>query len=107
MSILDLFGQNKKAEFRFKEPESKACFTCDHILKGERPILFVSHDANGDWQFMCGQNDHTDKNAKLISLVQATELDPTVNDLYEMPMDFGADRKSVKDKWEPFRLPAE
>ena len=106
--MFNLFGQGKgnstKNEFKFKDPENKACFTCDHVLSRERPILYVSHDSEGDWQFLCGQDDHTDENAKIISLRQATEIDQTINDLYEMPVGVGADRKTVKDKWNPFRL---
>lgn len=97
--------ENKPAkhEFKFSDPE-KACFACDHVLDGERPILFVTHDRDGDWQFLCGQNDHTEENASVISMQQAAELDPTVNELYEMPIGVAAQRKSEKDKWVPFRL---
>jgi hypothetical protein len=106
--MFNLFGQNKnepkKTPYKFKEPENTACFVCDHVLSKERPILYASHDSEGDWQFLCGQDDHTEENAKIISLKQVTELDQTVNDLYEMPVNVGAERKNVKDKWTPFRL---
>lgn len=106
--MFNLFGQGKsnsgKNEFKFKEPENTACFTCDHVLNRERPILYASHDIEGDWQFLCGQEDHTEENAKIISLKQTTDLDSTINELYEMPLGFGADRKTVKDKWTPFKL---
>ena len=106
--MFNLFGQEKKNsnknQFKFKDSETKAVFTCDHVLNGGRPILYVSHDSEGDWQFLCGQDDHTEENAKVISLKQATELDQTINDLFEMPIGVGADRKTLKDKWKPFRL---
>jgi hypothetical protein len=111
LTMFNLFGQGKKDpnknQFKFKDAENKACFTCNHVLNRERPILYVSHDSEGDWQFLCGQEDHTEEDAKIISLKQATELDQTINDLYEMPVGFGAERKTVKDKWVPFRLPAD
>jgi len=107
MGIFNLFGQGKKTVFKFTDPESKACFTCDHVLNRDRPILYAAHDQEGDWQFLCGHEDHTDGNAKVISLKQATELDPTVNDLYDMPLNVGAERKSVQDKWQPFRMSTE
>jgi hypothetical protein len=106
--MFNLFGQDKKNsnknQFRFKDSETKAVFTCDHVLSGKRDILYAAHDSEGDWQFLCGQDDHTDENARVITLKQATELDQTINDLFEMPLGVGADRKSVKDKWTPFRL---
>jgi hypothetical protein len=105
--MFNLFGKEKdkpeKAEFKFSDPENKPCFTCSHVLSKERPILYVAHDDEGDWQFLCGE-DHAEDDGKIISLKQAVALDTTVNDLYEMPMGFGAERKTVKDKWMPFRL---
>jgi hypothetical protein len=107
MGIFNLFGRNKNSEFKFADPENKAVFTCDHVLSGDRPILFVSHDKEGDWQFLCGHDDHTDNSVKIISLKQATEIDATVNDLFEMPLNVSAERSSVKCKWKPFRMSAE
>lgn len=108
--MFNLFGQKKsnteKTEFKFKEPENTTCFVCDHVLSKQRPILYAAHDKeDGSWQFLCGQNDHTEANAKIISLKQATEIDLTVNDLYEMPLGVGAERKNKADKWVPFRFP--
>ena len=107
MFMFNLFGQKKndsdRTQFKFKEDESTACFVCDHVLSKKRPILYVSHDSEGDWQFLCGQS-HTEANAKIISLKQVTLIDPTINDLFEMPLKVGAERKSVKDKWKPFKL---
>jgi len=92
-------------EFKFREPESTACFVCDHVISKTRPILYATHEAeDGCWQFLCGKTDHEDSNIKIISLKQATEIDSSINDLYEMPLGIGADRKSQNDKWEPFRI---
>jgi hypothetical protein len=109
LTMFNLFGQKKsntnKTEYKFKEAENTACFVCDHVLSKLRPILYAAHDKeDGSWQFLCGQDDHTEANAKIISLKQATEIDLTINDLYEMPLGVGAERKNTKDKWVPFRL---
>ena len=107
MAIFGLFGQGKKSAFKFKEAENTACFTCDHVLIGRLPILYMAHDIDGAWQFLCGANDHTEANAKLISLKQATQLDPSINELSDMPENMGAERRSLNDQWQPFRLPDE
>jgi len=102
--MFNFFKKKSTNDFKFKEPENTACFTCDHVVSKQRPILYASHDADdGSWQFMCGQNDHTAANAKIISLKQATEIDATINDLFEMPPGVGAERENVNEKWQPFR----
>ncbi len=102
--MFNLFKKKQTTTFKFSESENTACFTCDHILSRERPILYASHDAeDGTWQFMCGQEDHTEANAKIISLKQAVEIDETINDLYEMPLGVGAERETKTSKWVPFR----
>jgi len=106
MGIINLFGQQKSKTpvFKFKEAENTACIVCSHILSKQLPILYAAHDAEGDWQFLCGKDNHTEENAKVISLKEVVEIDPSVNDLFEMPNAVGTDRKTVKDKWKPFRL---
>ena len=103
-----VFGQNKKEiqmnKFLFKDAENTICFSCKHIIEEKKPILYVSHDIEGDWQFLCGGNEHTEKDAKIISLKNATDLDQTVNDLFEMPKGVGAERETINEKWKPFRL---
>ncbi len=109
MSIFNLFGQGdkNKTEFKFSDTENKAVFTCNHVTDKKSPILYVEHDSEGDWQFLCGKNDHTEKNAKVISLKQVVELDNTLNDLYEMPIGIGAERINIGEKWNPFKISTE
>ena len=102
--MFNLFKKNKKKEYKFNEPENTACFTCEHIFNGERNILFVTHEVEGDWQFLCGQEDHTSKDIKIISLKQVTEIDESVNYLYEMPLGIGSERKNIECEWEHFKL---
>lgn len=91
--------------FQFHESPNTACFVCDHVMNRQRPILWVCHDQeDGAWQFLCGDAVHTDENIRLISLQEATEIDPSINDLSELPPGVGAERNSAKDAWEPFRL---
>jgi hypothetical protein len=89
--------------FKFTDAENKAVFTCSHILDNKHNILYVSHDGDGDWQFLCGGN-HTDEDVKVVTLKQAVELDQTVNDLYEMPVGVCAERHEIGGEWKPFRL---
>jgi len=111
MSIFNLFGQGKKGKnetvFNFSDAKDKAVFTCNHVTDDKSPILYVEHDSEGDWQFLCGQNEHTEENAKVISLKQAVDFDNSLNDLYEMPVGIGAERKKDGEKWHPFKISTE
>ncbi|MBO0593664.1 hypothetical protein I2486_19875 [Cellulophaga sp. E16_2] len=91
-------------EFKFRDAKDKAVFTCNHVLKDGHPVLSVTHDSDGDWQFLCGKNSHTEEDAKIISLENAVALDPTVNQLFEMPVGVRAERKAIGEKWNPFRI---
>lgn len=94
-----------KPDYTFSEPGNTACFTCDHVLSKQRSILSVTHDADdGCWQFMCGQDDHDESNAKIISLKQITEIDHSLNALSDMPLGCGADRASINDDWEGYTI---
>ena len=94
----------KSTAFKFKEPANTACFVCDHVLKKERPILFVSHgNEDSNWQFLCGHEDHNEKNIRIISLQQVVDLDSSLNDLWEMPVGVSAEREKIGDGWRPFK----
>ena len=42
------------SEWPFSEPSNLAAFTTTHVLREGYPVLLVSHDHDGDWQFLCG-----------------------------------------------------
>ncbi len=99
--------------FKFKEAKNAVCFVCSHILNKERPILYASHrymddvyvdfsfgQADTSWQFLCGENNHTDDTIQIISLEQVTKIDPTINDLHALALGFYAQRKEVGKRWE-------
>jgi hypothetical protein len=106
--MLAIFGRNKKkiqADYKFSEAENTACFVCDHVFNRERPVLYAAHEKeDGSWQFLCGQVDHAEGNIKIISLREATEIDFTINDLCELPLGVGAERRNTEDQWTSFLL---
>jgi len=97
-----IFKKIFSSSFWFKEPENTACFICNHILKEKKSILLVFHEADGDWQFLCGSDNHSEDNIKIVSLKQVTKIDESVNQLFEMPLGYGAERASGHMEWNPF-----
>lgn len=93
------------SDFKFREPESSSCIACKHVVSKKKPVLYVTHDKeNGVWQFLCGDTEHANDTLHIISLKQVCKVDPTVNELYEVPIGFGAERKTVKDEWVTFQM---
>lgn len=98
-----IFGN--RTDYKFKESKNTACFVCNHVLEKNRPILFVSHDnEDGSWQFLCGTNDHTIENVRIITMEQATKLDSTINELFDLPVGVGAEREQIGREWKPFKV---
>ncbi|MFN7132177.1 MAG: hypothetical protein ACK4N5_08845, partial [Myxococcales bacterium] len=44
-------------QFAFTEDRHRPVFLCAHVASGA-PVLYVSHDEDGDWQFLCGADEH-------------------------------------------------
>ena len=51
-----MMKERKKLVFR-------AMFTCCHVLEDHKPILYISHDEDGDRQFLYGGN-HREEDAR-------------------------------------------
>ena len=105
-----MFNLFKKKEtsrpaFLFADPENTACFTCDHVINKSRPILLVTHEQeDGSWMFMCGKDDHETTNYKIVGLMEIVKIDNSINALHDMPLGCGADRETIKDKWNGYTI---
>jgi hypothetical protein len=89
--------------WRFPEPPNTTSFTTIHVIERRLPILLVTHDAGSTWQFLCGTtNDAAD--GRVIGLDCAVELDPTVEELADLPVGWQAWRDDPSKPWQ--RSPA-
>lgn len=88
--------------YLFNLPKNTLAFSCTHVYKDGRDILFISHDEDGDWQFMCGDNNHEPDNGVLLCLEHITEIDASVNEVADLPFGFAAERESKNKDWERF-----
>ena len=83
---------------KFKEPKNQAVFTCLHIIKENKPILYVKHDDEGDWQFLCRGN-HTTEDARIIALQEIIDIDPSVSNASNLKRGQTAVRESKESEW--------
>ncbi len=79
-------------KFPFEDSPNTACFTCCHVLNENKPILYVSHDEDGYWQFLCG-GQHTESDARIVSLADILEIDTSIADLAQL--DYGKYAEAV------------
>jgi hypothetical protein len=82
----------------FDDPENLAVITLKRILAEERAILLVTHDEDGDWQFLDGQSV-SEEDAAVVSLRHVTLLDPGIIELADLPRGWRASRASPDGPW--------
>ncbi|MGF1601476.1 MAG: hypothetical protein ACFCU8_05540 [Thermosynechococcaceae cyanobacterium] len=87
------------SDWLFDDPPNVAVFTTRHVLEG-KGILLVTHDADdGSWQFHTGQATN-EAEAKVVSLRRIVELDPSVTQLFDLPLGWAAIRPGVEAQWQ-------
>ncbi len=84
--------------FPFEDSPNTACFTCRHVLNNGKPILYISHDEDGYWQFLCG-GQHIVSDARIVSLAEILEIDATITDLAQLDYGEYAEAKDEKSDW--------
>jgi hypothetical protein len=85
----------RAARFDFTDDPQSYVFVCDRVVQGA-PILFVSHDDEGDWQFLCG-GDHSnpDVDPAGVGCLECTVADDlTLNEVADLPYCWSAAREA-------------
>lgn len=80
-----------------------AVFTTRFVVENDSPILYVTHDSDGDWHFM-GDEDVDENDAKLVSIKNILDLDKSLNDLPFLEEGHRAVRLVKKDSWEIYKI---
>ena len=83
---------------QFKVSKKLAVFTCCHIVEENKPILYVKHDHEGDWQFLCGES-HATEDARIIALKEIVSIDPSVREVSNLRCGQSAIRDSKDSEW--------
>lgn len=87
----------------FGIPENTAVVTSTYVVNENMPVLYVSHeydDEEGEiWQFHCGNGDYDMSKMLLVSLAEVLNIDHSLSELADLPLNSVARRKYVGDKW--------
>lgn len=83
----------------FDDAENTAVFTTDYVLKLGHPIVRVTHDEEGDWQFHAPEGA-ADAEPRIVGLCEMVELDSSLLDLADLPPGWVAIRTNVGSPWQ-------
>ena len=82
---------------------TETAITTRSIWEGDAPILLISHDHDGTWQFLPGTAVAISE-GMVVHLAHITEREPRLIDLADLPPGWGAERSGPDAPWERFEL---
>lgn len=84
----------------FNEDLNTAVLTTRFVFTDKKPILSVfHHDEDGMWEF-CGEDQLLiESDYRVVSLQEMIELDPTIQDVSNLPLGRSAKRECGKSTW--------
>jgi hypothetical protein len=82
----------------FPDPQGRKVYTTRFVLEEGRPILAVSHDPDGEWEFLCATTDDP-KDARQVSLAFILDLDSSLAEVGDLPVGWRALRDSADAPW--------
>lgn len=90
----------KAMDWKFPNPKNSAVITSVKVLNSEEWIAHVSHDEDdGGWQFL-DRNTLDEKDARIVSLLEIVQLDPTVAELANLTIGWHAWRERKDAPWQ-------
>jgi hypothetical protein len=85
-------------DWPFADPKNVAAFTVRQIVRQRHPILRVTHDTDGAWQFLEWQTPRKE-DVVVVGLAEMTELDPSILELADLPFGWRALRRNAQEPW--------
>jgi hypothetical protein len=77
------------------------------VYRGERPILLVLHEGNGDWQFLDGDPVSGD-DLVMVHAHHVFDDHPEIRPLRDLPLEWAAERESAEaHEWRRYPWPDE
>mgnify|MGYP000925808301 CR=1 FL=1 len=86
-------------KWKFVDLPNTMVITTKNIMHNKFDILFVTHDADdGMWQFL-DATEINENNAAVVGLEDIVGIDPSVNELHDLPLGWEALRNNKNDEW--------
>ena len=91
-------------QWPFVDAPDRAAFTTVHIIERGAPVLLVTHEIDGDWQFLPGTAVARD-DMKVVCLSHLLDRDASVGELADLPRGWQAEREAQDKPWVRSPLP--
>jgi hypothetical protein len=97
---------NSLSHWKFPDSPHASAYLSQTVHDAEEPVTYVSHDADGDWQFL-GDKMSEGGGPVLSCLHHPIDKDSTLEDLSDLPLGWYATRERPGALWERFQHPPE
>lgn len=91
-------GMRPRGSWAFADEPHTGAYTRKAVFEKREPILLITHDDDGSWQFH-GPGEADVEQGVLVCLHHMVDMDPSVNELADLPLGWVAWRESVSDPW--------
>ncbi|MGE8513540.1 MAG: hypothetical protein ACN6N7_12610 [Chryseobacterium culicis] len=78
---------------------NEAVITTRFVLENNSTIVSAFKDPDGEWQFFGNEEGISEQDARIISLNEILQIDPTIKKLLEIASGSHAYRDSKEDDW--------
>lgn len=86
-------------EYKFLDDKNTIAITTKKIVSRQSEILLVSHDEDDRmWEFLDGE-DVCEENAVVVSMFEMSQIDESINELYDLPLGWIAYRENKTTEW--------
>tara|TARA_R110001592_G_scaffold343029_1_gene633216 strand:+ start:59236 stop:60090 length:855 start_codon:yes stop_codon:yes gene_type:complete len=86
------------ADWPFDDPVNLATFTTKYIVENRHPLMLITHDEEGDWQFLCGTTNNSD-DVKISCFGCIYERHPEIAEFSNLPRGWLAWREDENSPW--------
>ena len=88
----------------FDIDENTMVITTMNIINKKKKVVLVFHDREDEiWQFLDGE-DVSEENAAIVSIAEMEQLDPSICELCDLPLGYGAFRDEETQQWKWFEI---
>jgi hypothetical protein len=82
----------------FSDDLNNYVFTTRFVIEDNSAIIFVSHDDEGDWQFL-SEEGPKENEARIVLLGEMIQHDPSILEIADLPLGAKAFRDNAGSPW--------